>query len=139
MKQRILCPYCEGTGTITCGMCCGDGSVTAGRAGEGALAGMGGVDDDCDPVQCPTCGALGVVACVNCKGEGVTVPVVLQRKEINVPADEFDMAIDELGIAALAANHANRQARARLERNRAAAAKLLDEEKTARTAKETAA
>lgn len=78
-------------------------------------------------------GGLGVIACINCRGEGVTVPVKLQRKEIDIPviiaspyylpfllmctttdhhqADEFELALEEMGIAALAANYANRQAR----------------------------
>jgi hypothetical protein len=56
-----------------------------------------------------TCGGLGVVACVNCKGEGVTVPIALQRKEIDMPMDEFEAALEEMGIAALAANYVNAQ------------------------------
>jgi len=49
------------------------------------------------------------VACVNCKGEGVTVPIALQRKETDIPLDEFEAALDEMGIAALAANYVNTQ------------------------------
>lgn len=56
-----------------------------------------------------TCGGLGAVACVNCKGEGVTVPIALQRKETDIPLDEFEAALDEMGIAALAANYVNTQ------------------------------
>jgi len=124
MKQRILCPYCEGSGVITCGACCGCGrtvpvganNVVPGTGGEAAVS------------QCATCGGLGVVACVNCKGEGVTVPVVLQRKEMKDVLDEFDLALEEMGIASLAANYANQQARQRLDRITAKAEAQLQAE-----------
>jgi len=120
MKQRILCPYCEGSGVITCGACCGCGrTVPAGTAAEEI--------NDAAASQCNTCGGLGVVACVNCKGEGVTVPVVLQRKEMKDVVDEFDLALEEMGIASLAANYANQEARQRLERITATAEAQLKE------------
>lgn len=130
MRQRVLCPYCEGGGVITCGQCCGCGTTV--------LATVSGAADKC---VCETCGGIGVrsglfvcvlvnfdyphmawevgsgvccrrvgydraqsfsgitmtiyilnrqvVACVNCRGEGVTVPVVLQRKQLDIPVRNF--------------------------------------------------
>jgi len=104
MKQRILCPYCEGGGVITCGACLGSGSVVRETGGEATQT------------SCPVCGGIGVVACVNCKGEGVTVPVALQRKQLDLPEDDLNYALEEMGIASLAANYVNQRARERLQR-----------------------
>ena len=76
-------------------------------------------------LDCPNCGSIGVVACVNCKGEGITVPVALQRKQIGIPTDEFEMALEEMGIASLAANYVNQQARERLDRELARQAAVI--------------
>ena len=70
MKQRTLCPYCEGAGVITCGACLGSGAVV-----------VAGADGQSEITSCPQCGGIGVVACVNCKGEGAAIPIILQRKQ----------------------------------------------------------
>lgn len=106
MKQRVQCPYCEG-GVLTCGICLGEGQVQLAGTEGGAAASM---------ITCPNCGGLGVRACVNCKGEGLSIPMVLQRKTPQIPVDEFELALEDLGIAAIAANYVNSRARQRLDR-----------------------
>lgn len=123
MKQRIVCPYCEG-GVITCGMCLGEGNVIPQKASGGDGGSMASqLQSKC---ECPNCGGIGVVACVNCKGEGVTIPIMLQRKQIEMPIDEFDIALEEMGLASLAANYVNQRARERLDREVAIHAKQLE-------------
>lgn len=123
MKQRIVCPYCEG-GVITCGMCLGEGNVIPQKASGGDGGSMASqLQSKC---KCPNCGGIGVVACVNCKGEGVTIPIMLQRKQIEMPIDEFDIALEEMGLASLAANYVNQRARERLDREVAIHAKQLE-------------
>eukprot|EP00613_Pedinella_sp_CCMP2098_P003204 CAMPEP_0171617622 /NCGR_PEP_ID=MMETSP0990-20121206/14221_1 /TAXON_ID=483369 /ORGANISM="non described non described, Strain CCMP2098" /LENGTH=163 /DNA_ID=CAMNT_0012182191 /DNA_START=238 /DNA_END=729 /DNA_ORIENTATION=- len=147
MKQRILCPYCNGEGVITCASCCGCGSVLVagteevgsdspvggGSSAEGKsmLVANGGVAAALKPCQCGICEGIGVVACVNCKGEGVSVPVVLQRKQTDMNTDELEMALEEMGVASLAANFANQKARARLSRELAKAAARLEAKENA--------
>ena len=67
-----------------------------------------------------------------CKGEGTSVPVALQRKELALPGDEFDLALEEMGIAALAANAANQEARKKLEKETTRMKKQLAEEEEAK-------
>eukprot|EP00614_Pseudopedinella_elastica_P013103 CAMPEP_0172614274 /NCGR_PEP_ID=MMETSP1068-20121228/49311_1 /TAXON_ID=35684 /ORGANISM="Pseudopedinella elastica, Strain CCMP716" /LENGTH=229 /DNA_ID=CAMNT_0013419011 /DNA_START=126 /DNA_END=815 /DNA_ORIENTATION=- len=119
MKQRILCPYCNGGGVITCGACLGCGKTLV-------KVGPNGAKESC---ACETCGGIGEVACVNCKAEGVTVPVALQRKEFNMNTDELELALEEMGIAALAANYNVAKARERLNVELEAAADIVAEKK----------
>ena len=81
--------YCEG-GVITCGMCLGEGNVIPQKASGGDGGSMASqLQSKC---KCPNCGGIGVVACVNCKGEGVTIPIMLQRKQNEFGSvDEFDI------------------------------------------------
>ena len=117
MKQRIQCPFCEGSGVLTCAACLKTGRTMSSSG---------------DPCVCGNCGGIGVVACVICKGEGTSVPVALQRKELALPGDEFDLALEEMGIAALAANAANQEARKKLEKETTRMKKQLAEEEARR-------
>jgi|MDSY01.1.fsa_nt_gb hypothetical protein len=117
MKQRIQCPFCEGSGVLTCAACLKTGRTMSSSG---------------DPCVCGNCGGIGVVACVICKGEGTSVPVALQRKELALPGDEFDLALEEMGIAALAANAANQEARKKLEKETTRMKKQLAEEEEAK-------
>jgi hypothetical protein len=101
MKQRIQCPFCEGTGVLTCAKCLNTGRIPS-PDGDGEIV-------------CDNCGGIGVVSCVICKGEGTSVPITLQRKELAMPEDDFDLALEDMGIAALAANFANQEAKKRYE------------------------
>mmetsp|Transcript_9134 Transcript_9134/g.21507 ORF Transcript_9134/g.21507 Transcript_9134/m.21507 type:complete len:302 (+) Transcript_9134:88-993(+) len=132
MKQRIVCPYCEG-GVITCGMCLGEGNVIPQKMSSGGSGNDAGPSPGSMASQlqsqcgCPNCGGIGVVACVNCKGEGVTIPIMLQRKQNEFGSvDEFDIALEEMGLASLAANYVNQRARERLDREVAIHAKQLE-------------
>ena len=122
MKQRIQCPFCEGTGVNTCGKCLGTGRTVTISAD-----GTEGEQEVCD-----NCGGIGVVACVICKGEGTSVPAALQRKELALPGDEFDLALEEFGIAALSANAANQEARKRQDQETARMKEILREEEEAK-------
>jgi len=63
VKDRLKCPYCEGTGIIQCGRCLGS-SQLASRDDSGALSYTG----------CSYCEASGTVVCINCQGSGLNVP-----------------------------------------------------------------
>ena len=63
VKDRLKCPYCEGTGIIQCGRCLGS-SQLASRDENGVLSYSG----------CEYCDSSGVVVCINCQGSGLNVP-----------------------------------------------------------------
>jgi len=63
VKDRLKCPYCEGTGIIQCGRCLGS-SQLASRDASGALSYAG----------CQYCESSGTVVCINCQGSGLNVP-----------------------------------------------------------------
>lgn len=63
VKDRLKCPYCDGSGIIACGICLGS-SRLASQTADGVLTYSG----------CANCESSGSVVCINCQGSGLNVP-----------------------------------------------------------------
>mmetsp|Transcript_6351 Transcript_6351/g.8941 ORF Transcript_6351/g.8941 Transcript_6351/m.8941 type:complete len:210 (+) Transcript_6351:38-667(+) len=79
-RMRVACPYCEGRGALTCGACAGTNP------------------------DCTVCGGTGRIKCVNCEATGLAIPPQLERKPDAQMDDELETKLDQIGIAALAAD-----------------------------------
>jgi len=65
VKERLKCPYCEGSGQLVCGRCLGAASV---KTKDGMTT------------TCTQCDGTGTVICINCQGTGVSVPEDILQK-----------------------------------------------------------
>lgn len=70
VKDRLKCPYCNGSGQILCGVCFGTGMESINIAGT----------DEWQEVVCSTCEGAGTVVCINCQGSGLAVPEDILQK-----------------------------------------------------------
>jgi hypothetical protein len=64
VKDRLKCPYCEGTGIITCARCLGSSQLATRDPVTGEMSYAG----------CEYCESSGSVVCINCQGSGLNVP-----------------------------------------------------------------
>jgi hypothetical protein len=90
VKDRLKCPYCDGTGIITCGICLGTSQLASVDAGTGTVTFSG----------CDTCESSGNVVCINCQGSGLNVPdefvQVLGDSESGFSEDDYIGLFDEV-------------------------------------------
>ena len=82
MKQRLRCAYCDGSGHLTCAACLKQDAAAA--------------------ATCRCCKGSRTITCINCEGVGLAIPPQLQRKDTKGFDDELEVALDSIGIAALA-------------------------------------
>lgn len=89
VKERLQCPYCDGTGVIACGHCLGSGRLVVANAD-------GTVSYD----SCPNCEGTGSVVCINCQGSGLNVPddfiQALGDSETGFSEDDYIGLFDEV-------------------------------------------
>ncbi|CAN0502446.1 unnamed protein product, partial [Phaeothamnion confervicola] len=64
VKERVSCPYCQGSGNIVCGSCCGSGTLSIRNVVSGAQITM----------SCPVCSGRTCIVCAICHGDGRSVP-----------------------------------------------------------------
>jgi len=103
MLERVLCPYCQGSGFLTCAVCHGAESLQVRPGAEGAQDGSGGAAED--EILCPNCDGAGAVMCPNCKGEGLSMPGQLLRQTLDIEMDDLEELMSQASVAAIQADH----------------------------------
>jgi hypothetical protein len=88
VKERLKCPYCEGSGQLACGTCLGLGTISM-MEGEEMVT-----------KTCPQCEGTGTVVCINCQGSGVSVPEDILQKlgdsEVGFTEEDYIGLFDEV-------------------------------------------
>jgi len=89
VKERLQCPYCDGTGVIACGKCLNTGRLVVPTA-DGSIA----------YESCDTCEGTSSVVCINCQGSGLNVPddfiQALGDTETGFSEDDYIGLFDEV-------------------------------------------
>tara|TARA_B110001452_G_scaffold172151_1_gene144208 strand:+ start:108 stop:842 length:735 start_codon:yes stop_codon:yes gene_type:complete len=89
VKERLQCPYCDGSGVIACGHCLGSGRLVTAHA-----------DGKVTYASCATCEGTGSVVCINCQGSGLNVPddfiQALGDSEAGFSDDDYIGLFDEV-------------------------------------------
>lgn len=125
--ERVLCPYCLGSGYLECGVCFGAESLNVANVDEETKEKLRGQLMECDDeVICYNCEGTGAVTCPNCQGEGLAMPGQLIR-QLDIEMDDLEEVMSQVSVAAIQADfdmdNARKKKRLMLRRKQKAAAR----------------